>query len=155
MLPNNYEGRITVENRLTVKNSMGQWVLKRPQKCSRCDEIDWSPLTEGGEDIAARLAHYEEAEEQGLLILLPGKTIFYVTWDAGKNCDLACPIDIEVSDNCDFCDKADLFIYERKCTPADLGNIGYSAYLTKEEAEAQLQKCRQNVQNQNRGNRRE
>ena len=47
---------------LTIRNNVGRDVLKSPVVCGRCGEIDYSPITECGEDIAKHLAAYEETD---------------------------------------------------------------------------------------------
>ena len=46
--------------RLTIRNNVGLDVLKSPVVCGRCGEVDYSPITESGEDVAKRLAAYED-----------------------------------------------------------------------------------------------
>lgn len=73
------------------------------------------------------------AEQEGRLVVLPCKVLYEPTWDAGEKCDLKCP-----PGECDACDKAEQFIYERKCTQQNMKQIGKTVFLTREEAEKAL-----------------
>lgn len=85
-----------------------------------------------------RLAAYEDAEEQGRLIILPAKTVFVVEWDAGEDCDMRCP-QVDCDDYpCDICPKGRQFVYERKCKEENINYIGRTVFLTREEAEATI-----------------
>lgn len=78
------------------------------------------------------------AEQDGRLVMLPVKTVFELVWDAGPDCDLVCPVCIDGHGCCDFCDKGELCIYERKCLQEHIEQIGKTVFLTREEAEAAL-----------------
>ena len=54
-----------------------------------------------------------EADRDGRLVVLPAKTVFELTWDAGPDCDLICPVSVDGEGCCSFCDKGELCIYER------------------------------------------
>lgn len=79
-----------------------------------------------------------QAEKEGRLIVLPLKTVWELTYDAGPDCDLKCPVSVDGIGCCDFCGKAKLIIYERPCTQERLERLGKSVFFTKEEAEAAL-----------------
>ena len=79
-----------------------------------------------------------QAEQDGRLVVLPAKTVFELVWDAGPDCDLVCPVSIDGHGCCDFCDKGELCIYERKCLQEHIEQIGKTVFLTREEAEAAL-----------------
>ena len=79
-----------------------------------------------------------QAEHDGMLVVLPAKTVFELVWDAGPDCDLVCPVSIDGHGCCDFCDKGELCIYERKCLQEHIEQIGKTVFLTREEAEAAL-----------------
>ena len=79
-----------------------------------------------------------QAEHDGMLVVLPAKTVFELVWDAGPDCDLVCPVSIDGHGCCDFCDKGELCIYERKCLQEHIEQIGKTVFLTREEAEASL-----------------
>lgn len=86
-----------------------------------------------------RLEVLAEADKDGRLVVLPCKTVFELTWDAGPDCDLVCPVSIDGHGCCDFCDKGELCIYERKCLQEHIEQIGKTVFLTREEAEAALE----------------
>lgn len=86
-----------------------------------------------------RLRELAEADRAGRLVVLPCKTVFELTWDAGPDCDLVCPVSIDGHGCCDFCDKGELCIYERKCLQEHIEQIGKTVFLTREEAEAALE----------------
>ena len=81
------------------------------------------------------------AEQDGRLVVLPSKTVWELTMDAGPDCDLKCPVDAyDEALGCDLCSKAKPFAYERPCTQERLKGLGKTVFLTREEAEAALQK---------------
>ena len=80
-----------------------------------------------------------QAEHDGMLVVLPAKTVFELVWDAGPDCDLVCPVSIDGHGCCDFCDKGELCIYERKCLQEHIEQIGKTVFLTREEAEKALE----------------
>ena len=80
-----------------------------------------------------------QAEQEGRLLVLPQKTVWELTLDAGPDCDMKCPVDAwDESLGCDLCSKAKLFAYERPCTQDLLKGLGKTVFLTREEAEAAL-----------------
>ena len=86
-----------------------------------------------------RLKEYEDAEQDGRLVMLPSKTVWELTMDAGPDCDMKCPVDAwDESLGCDLCSKAKQFAYERPCTQDLLKELGKTVFLTREEAEAAL-----------------
>ena len=86
-----------------------------------------------------RLKEYEDAEQDGRLVMLPSKTVWELTMDAGPDCDMKCPVDAwDESLGCDLCSKAKQFAYERPCTQERLKELGKTVFLTREEAEAAL-----------------
>lgn len=81
------------------------------------------------------------AEQDGRLVVLPQKTVWELTMDAGPDCDMKCPVDAwDESLGCDLCSKAKQFSYERPCTQESLKGLGKTVFLTREEAEAALKK---------------
>ena len=90
----------------------------------------------GGYD---RLRELAEADKDGRVVVLPAKIVFELTWDAGPDCDLVCPVSIDGNGCCDFCDKGKLFVYERRCCQEHIEQIGKTVFLTREEAEAALE----------------
>ena len=80
-----------------------------------------------------------QAEQDGRLVVLPQKTVWELTMDAGPDCDMKCPVDAwDESLGCDLCRKAKQFAYERPCTQDLLKELGKTVFLTREEAEAAL-----------------
>ena len=80
-----------------------------------------------------------KAEQDGRLVVLPQKTVWELTMDAGPDCDMKCPVDAwDESLGCDLCSKAKQFAYERPCTQERLKELGKTVFLTREEAEATL-----------------
>lgn len=86
-----------------------------------------------------RLRELAEADKDGRLVVLPCKTVFELTWDAGPECDLVCPVSIDGNGCCDFCDKGKLFAYERPCCQEHIERLGKTVFLTREEAEKALE----------------
>lgn len=86
-----------------------------------------------------RLRELAEADKTGRVVVLPSKTVFELTWDAGPDCDLVCPVSIDGHDCCDFCDKGELFVYERTCRQEHIEQLGKTVFLTREEAEKALE----------------
>ena len=69
--------------RLTTRNIAGVAVYKNPFKCDRCGDTIWRLPDYGNGSPTEKLADYEDAEEQGLLLLLPckiGTTVYNTTW---------------------------------------------------------------------------
>ena len=84
----------------------------------------------------AKMLRWEEAEQDGRLVVLPSKTVWELTMDAGPDCDLKCPVDAyDEALGCDLCSKAKQFAYERPCTQERLKEMGKTVFLTREEAE--------------------
>ena len=80
-----------------------------------------------------------QAEQDGRLVVLPSKTVWELTMDAGPDCDMKCPVDAwDESLGCDLCSKAKQFAYERPCTQDLLKELGKTVFLNREEAEAAL-----------------
>ena len=80
-----------------------------------------------------------QAEQDGRLVVLPSKTVWELTMDAGPDCDMKCPVDaFDEALGCDLCSKAKQFAYERPCTQELLKELGKTVFLTRWEAEAAL-----------------
>lgn len=80
-----------------------------------------------------------QAEQDGLLVVLPQKTVWELTMDAGPDCDMKCPVDVwDETLGCDYCSKATQFAYERPCTRERLKELGKTVFLTREAAEEAL-----------------
>ena len=87
----------------------------------------------------ARLRELVLADQDGRLVMLPSKTVWELTMDAGPDCGMKCPVDVfDEALGCDFCSRAKQFAYERPCTQERLKGLGKTVFLTREEAEAAL-----------------
>lgn len=75
------------------------------------------------------------AWREGRVVILPAKTVYELTWDAGPDCDLICPVSVDGESCCSFCDKGELCVYERKCRQEHIKQLGKTVFLTREEAE--------------------
>lgn len=77
-----------------------------------------------------------KAEQDGRLVVMPSKTVWELTMDAGPDCDMKCPVDaFDEALGCDLCSKAKQFAYERPCTQELLKELGKTVFLTRQEAE--------------------
>ena len=135
--------------RLTTRNSMGVAVFKESYDCENCNESLWRLPDYGNGSPTDRLAQYEEAEEQGLLLRLPvaeGSAVYtvkdYLDCEYGYNCPLGYA---EGKNNCEkgFCCEHEYkkyFMNETKFNHMMLDKIGKTVFLTKEEAEQELEK---------------
>lgn len=86
-----------------------------------------------------KISQWLQAEQEGRLVVLPQKTVWELTMDAGPDCDMKCPVDAwDESLGCDLCSKAKRFAYERPCTQGLLKELGKTVFLNREEAEAAL-----------------
>ena len=73
--------------RLTTRNIEGVAVYKNPCECERCGDTIWRLPDYGNGSPTEKLADYEDAEEQGLLLRLPckvGDTIYEVSYENRK-----------------------------------------------------------------------
>lgn len=87
-----------------------------------------------------RLRELAEADLDGRCIVLPVKTVFEPTWDAGPDCDGNCPKGFYDEEPCDKCQRGKLFIYERACTQEHISRLGKTVFRTRQEAEAAIKK---------------
>lgn len=114
-----------------------------PERCAEFARADaegrYIVMRDAEQEGVARLRELAEADRAGRLVVLPCKTVFELTWDAGPDCDLVCPVSIDGHGCCDFCDKGELCIYERKCLQEHIEQIGKTVFLTREEAEKALE----------------
>ena len=104
-------------------------------------------------DCFERLAQYEDAEEQGLLVVLPckvGDTVFTIELDCKDNPDNS-QVCFCWNKSCKECDKSYLRVWENRNKTADIrsivaemglcgesGGFGKTVFLTREAAEAAL-----------------
>lgn len=118
--------RLTPEEIERVINAYGRGQTLRTENALRLEAV---------KDISTdRLRELAEADKDGRLVVLPVKTVFELTWDAGPDCDLTCPVSVDGEGCCSFCDKGELCIYERKCRQEHIEQIGKTVFLTREEA---------------------
>ena len=69
--------------RLTTRNIAGVAMYKNPFECERCGDTIWRLPDYGNGSPTEKLADYEDAEKQGLLLRLPcpiGTTVYNTTW---------------------------------------------------------------------------
>ena len=69
--------------RLTTRNIAGVAVYKNPFECEQCRDTIWRLPDYDNGSPTEKLADYEDAEEQGLLLRLPlpiGTTVYKTTW---------------------------------------------------------------------------
>lgn len=85
------------------------------------------------------LERWKQLESDGLLVVLPSKTVFELTWDAEPGCDLACPVTIDGEGQCDLCDHGKLYAYEVQCRQEHIERIGKDVFLNEEDAKAALE----------------
>jgi hypothetical protein len=123
--------------RLTTRNIAGVAVYKHPFECEKCGDEIWRLPDYGNESPTEKLADYEDAEEQGLLLRLPyplwTEYIYFVDekdmdvyeLDAKKIEVSMMPISKKVLYTVDYFE----FLFE------DFGKI---VFLTRAEAEAKL-----------------
>lgn len=118
--------------RLTTRNIAGVAVYKNPFECERCGETIWRLPDYGNGSPTEKLAAYEDAEEQGLLLRLPckvGSNIYRITDDG---VDVADCREIRVADE-------EMYIESNTfCDWISFDKIGKTVFLTEEEAEAKL-----------------
>lgn len=86
------------------------------------------------------LRELAQADREGRCVVLPAKTVFELTWDAGPGCDLVCPLSIDGVGQCDYCDHGKLFVYERPCRQEHIERIGADVFMTRAEAEEALRR---------------
>lgn len=105
-------------------------------------------LTNGIQSVISKLADYEDAEEQGLLLKLPckvGTEVYEIEqqfWIDRKGCkDCVYFGNDGLGDYCDYCEDepaACTKIVPREFTMRMLEDFGKTVFLTKEEAEQAL-----------------
>lgn len=75
--------------RLTTRNIAGVAVYKYPFECERCGETIYRLPDYGNGSPTEKLADYEDAEEQGLLLRLPCK-VGTIVYQIENNTDACC-----------------------------------------------------------------
>ena len=121
--------------RLTTRNIAGVAVYKNPFECDRCGDTIWRLPDYGNGSPTEKLADYEDAEEQGLLLRLPcpiGTTVYNTTWWD----DVQEKVVIEGK-------SYYRTVYKHKVTKlpftySDIDDFGKTVFLTKSEAEQKL-----------------
>ena len=135
-------------NRLTIRNSEGIAVLRRPYQCDVCGDLQWSLPDLGDGSPIESLAGYEDLEESGMMLKLPcavDSEVWYIDVYGENRTEIIRGI-VEGYlwyRSCGFAlnvvwDKPIMgqFGYKRKEIP--FSEIGRTVFLTKEEAEAAL-----------------
>ena len=121
--------------RLTTRNIAGVAVYKNPFECERCGDTIWRLSDCGNGSPTEKLADYEDAEEQGLLLRLPckvGTEVYNITWwdDVQEK--------VVVKGKTYY-----RTVHKHKVTKStfsyfDADEFGKTIFLTREEAEAKL-----------------
>ena len=96
----------------------------------------------GNEYDLDHLHELAQADREGRCVVLPATTVFELTWDAGPNCNMICPLSIDGKGQCDFCDYGKQFIYESPCRQEHIDQIGKTVFLSREEAEQALEEIK-------------
>ena len=112
---------------------MGVAVFKESYNCENCNESLWRLPDYGNGSPTDRLAQYEEAEEQGLILWLPiaiGDTVW--TWEYPTR------IDEEDGSTWTICDIKRATIVSKKFNLFMLDRFGETYFATKDEAEQAL-----------------
>ena len=137
--------------RLTTRNIANVAVFKEPYYCENCNESIWRLPDYGNGSPTDKLAIYEDAEEQGLILWLPvaeESLVFTVKNYLDCEYDYNCPLgNAEGKYNCEkgFCcdhEHKKFFIGETKFNIKMLNDIGKTVFLTKEKAESTLEKMK-------------
>lgn len=132
--------RETFETGVTVEAESAEDALRGVEQLWKdgnymLDDDDFQDVdfwVDGSED---GLGEVLRAWREGRVVILPAKTVYELTWDAGPNCDLICPVSVDGEGCCSFCDKGELCVYERKCRQEHIEQLGKTVFLTREEAE--------------------
>ena len=119
--------------RLTTRNIAGVTVYKHPFECERCGETIWRLPDYGDGNPTEKLADYEDAEEQGLLLRLPTEAYFIKDNNVCKGWVQEVVYSV--------CRKLLLDIrYNDNYLDNYRGYLGNDVFLTKVEAEQKLKK---------------
>ena len=123
--------------RLTTRNIAGVAVYKHPFECERCGETIYRLPDYGSGSPTEKLAAYEDAEEQGLLLRLPyplgTEHIYFIDKSDMEIYELD-GRKIEVS----LRDISEDVMYTIDCYDFLHEDFGEVVFLTREEAEAKL-----------------
>ena len=123
--------------RLTTRNIAGVAVYKHPFECEKCGDEIWRLPDYGNESPTEKLADYEDAEEQVLLLRLPYPLwTEYIYFVDEKDMDVY-ELDakkIEVS----MMPISKKVLYTVDCFEFLFEDFGKIVFLTRAEAEAKL-----------------
>ena len=125
--------------RLTTRNIAGVAVYKYPFECERCGETIWRLPDYGNGSPTEKLAAYEDAEEQGLLLWFPiseDTPVYSIEYYCGKN--LSNRSGICFRGSCENCSDKAYYIRESVAKHYSICKIHKSVFFTHEEAEAKL-----------------
>ena len=120
--------------RLTTRNIAGVAVYKNPFECERCGETIWRLPDYGNGSPTEKLAAYEDAEEQGLLLRLPcklGDIAYEITGATTRGYDWK------------YLTYEKAYIHGTVFNLSRLHDIGKTIFLTKEEAEEKLKELKE------------
>lgn len=130
--------KVYTMERLTTRNIAGVAVYKHPFECEICGETIWRLPDYGNGSPTEKLADYEDAEEQGLLLRLPckvGDTVYAPTRNFVSELRIIL-ISIE-RDNVFFYWILNTGIYPN-LNGFTASDIGKTVFFTYEEAEGKL-----------------
>ena len=121
--------------RLTTRNIAGVAVYKNPFECDRCGDTIWRLPDYGNGSPTEKLADYEDAEEQGLLLRLPcpiGTTVYNTTWwdDVQEK--------VKVDGKTFYRTVHKHKVSKSTFSLVDIYDFGKTVFLTKSEAEQKL-----------------
>lgn len=133
---------------------MGVAVFKESYYCENCNESLWRLPDYGNGSPTERLAQYEEAEEQGLLLRLPcavGSEVYIINSKRTKCTENDQEFDEYWCQGCE-CDRCDSHreYYIHKNTQVSLewivryfSDFGKTVFFTQEDAEQALKQMRE------------
>lgn len=135
---------------ILVKENHGENGLRTFYQCFEEKPNDKYTNCDGGYCAIEKLAAYEDAEEQGLLICLPckvGDTVYQINENFIEPCTVETIFLGNYMDrNGNCCNMAEIYYDRDDCpyvsTEIYFTNIGETVFLTKAEAEAKLKELR-------------
>ena len=104
----------------------------------------WCPKCKPFTNVMKKLAEYEDAEEQGMLLRLPCKVgdVVYTVSSYMECCREECKwVEEECDECCDY--QRVYFVKETKFQIQQIAVFGKTVFLTKEEAEQALAKMKE------------
>ena len=106
-----FEATAIVDRLAAIEDILGEeYELDDLKTAMWCKETVGMAFSEDTDPVE-RLRELWFADKDGRCVVLPAKTVFELTWDAGPECDMACPVYIDGAGECGFCDKGQLFVY--------------------------------------------